>query len=72
MFTAYGPGPSLWEPVLPPPQALRLTAELAWVDELPWPGIFELFPESLEALNDALLRRRPIIIIVKGAQDRRD
>ena len=62
----------MWEPVLPPPPALVLTAELAWVDELPWPGIFEPFPESLEALNDALLRKRPTIIIGKGAQDRRD
>ena len=33
MFRAYGPGPSLWESVLPEP-ALRMPAELARVDEL--------------------------------------
>jgi transposase, IS5 family len=33
MFRAYGPGPSLWESVLPEP-ALRMPVELARVDEL--------------------------------------
>jgi transposase, IS5 family len=33
MFRAYGPGPSLWETVLPP-EALAMPAELARVDEL--------------------------------------
>ena len=33
MFRAYGPGPSLWETVLPP-EALVMPAELARVDEL--------------------------------------
>jgi IS5 family transposase len=33
MFRAYGPGPSLWEPVLPP-EALVIAAELAQVDKL--------------------------------------
>lgn len=32
-FRAYGPGPCLWESVLPP-EALRMPAELAQVDEL--------------------------------------
>jgi IS5 family transposase len=32
MFRAYGPGPSLWESVLPP-EALRMPAELVRVDE---------------------------------------
>ena len=33
MFRAYGPGPSLWESVLPE-MALRMPVELARVDEL--------------------------------------
>lgn len=33
MFRAYGPGPSLWESLLPP-EALRMPAELARVDDL--------------------------------------
>jgi transposase, IS5 family len=33
MFRAYGPGPSLWESLLPP-EALRMPAELVGVDEL--------------------------------------
>jgi IS5 family transposase len=33
MFRAYGPGPSLWESLLPP-EALRIPAELVRVDEL--------------------------------------
>jgi len=43
VFRAYGPGPSLWESVLPP-EALRMPAELARVDELlDDPGFFEPF-----------------------------
>jgi hypothetical protein len=34
VFRAYGPGPTLWESVLPA-EALRMPAELARVDELP-------------------------------------
>jgi IS5 family transposase len=33
MFRAYGPGPSLWESILPP-EALVMPAELAQVDKL--------------------------------------
>ena len=33
MFRAYGPGPCLWESLLPA-EALRMPAELARVDEL--------------------------------------
>jgi hypothetical protein len=33
MFRAYGPGPSLWEPLLPE-EVLALPEELARVDEL--------------------------------------
>ena len=33
MFRAYGPGPSLWETVLPP-EALVMPAELSMVDAL--------------------------------------
>jgi IS5 family transposase len=43
VFRAYGPGPSLWESVLPEP-ALRMPAELARVDELlDDPAFFEPF-----------------------------
>ena len=43
MFRTYGPGPSLWESVLPEP-ALRMPAELARVDELlDDPALFEPF-----------------------------
>ena len=43
MFRTYGPGPSLWESVLPEP-ALRMPAELARVDELlDDPAFFEPF-----------------------------
>lgn len=43
MFRAYGPGPSLWESVLPP-EALRMPAELVRVDEfLDDPACFEPF-----------------------------
>jgi IS5 family transposase len=43
MFRAYGPGPSLWESVLPP-EALRMPVELARVDELlDDPAFFEPF-----------------------------
>ena len=43
MFRAYGPGPSLWESVLPP-QALVMPAELAQVDKLlDDPRFFEPF-----------------------------
>ena len=43
MFRAYGPGPSLWESVLPA-EALRMPAELARVDEfLDDPAFFEPF-----------------------------
>jgi transposase, IS5 family len=49
MFRAYGPGPSLWESVLPE-IALRMPAELARVDEL-------LDDPALGAVP-AVLRRR--------------
>jgi transposase, IS5 family len=43
MFRAYGPGPSLWESVLPE-EALRMPAELSRVDELlDDPAFFEPF-----------------------------
>jgi transposase, IS5 family len=43
VFRAYGPGPSLWESVLPA-EALRMPAELARVDELlDDPAFFEPF-----------------------------
>jgi IS5 family transposase len=43
MFRTYGPGPSLWETVLPP-EALVMPAELARVDELlDDPAFFEPF-----------------------------
>lgn len=42
-FRAYGPGPSLWESLLPP-EALRMPVELARVDEfLDDPAFFEPF-----------------------------
>ena len=48
MFRAYGPGPSLWESVLPR-EALRMPAELARVDELlDDPAFFEPFREFFD------------------------